>query len=177
MLVKVVSFWRETQIGWQMGRDTIWTTNPEIPFTKFERKMAKAQCVHYTGIYFTRFSTSLDMPVDEILPEVPNRKLRSDTNNVQNQGSDDDSDNEYFVIQTVPKICDIPSSLMMYIQTEQINSSPDGTIAQSAIVDSNVDDSADTTWITVRIQGGSSTQYGFKPSGAGFWGTGGGGFE
>ena len=89
-------------------------------------------------------STSLDMPVDETLPEVPNRKLRSDTNNVQNQGSDDDSDNEYFVVQTVPKIYDIPSSSRDVNTDRADNSSPDRTIAQPAIVDSNVDTSADT---------------------------------
>ena len=80
----------------------------------------------------------------KLYPEVPTRKLRSDTN-VQNQGSDDDSDNEYYVIQTVPKVLEIPNSSQENVHTDRAdNSSPDGTIAQPAIVDSNVDESADT---------------------------------
>ena len=88
------------------------------------------------------------MTEDETLPEVPTRKLRSDTN-VQNQGSDDDSDNEYFVIQTVPKVLEIPNSSQENVHTDRAdNSSPDGTIAQPAIVELNVDDSADTNVTT-----------------------------
>ena len=147
VLVKVVSFDGRHKLAdrWEeIPYEVIDQPNPEIPVYKVRKENGEGsvRTLHRNLLY--PISTSLDMPVDEILPEVPNRKLRSDTNNVQNQGSDDDSDNEYFVVQTVPKICDIPSSSHDVHTDRADNSSPDGTIAQPAIVDSNVDDSADT---------------------------------
>ena len=68
--------------------------------------------------------------------------MRSDTT-VQNQGSDDDSDNDYFVVQTVPKIYDVPSSSHDDDTYRADNSSPDGTIAQPANVDSNKESNVD----------------------------------
>ena len=147
VLVKVVSFdgrhkladrWEEIKYA------VIEQPNPEIPVYKVRKENGEGpvRTLHRNLLY--PISTSLDMPVDETLPEVPNRKLRSDTNNVQNQGSDDDSDNEYFVVQTVPKTYDIPSSSTDVHTDRADNSSPDRTIAQPAIVDSNVDTSADT---------------------------------
>ena len=147
VLVKVVSFDGRHKLAdrWEeIPYEVIDQPNPEIPVYKVRKENGEGpvRTLHRNLLY--PISTSLDMPVDETLPEVPNRKLRSDTNNVQNQGSDDDSDNEYFVVQTVPKICDIPSSSHDVNTDRADNSSPYGTIAQPAIVDSNVNDSADT---------------------------------
>ena len=146
VLVKVVSFDGRHKLAdrWEeIPYDVIDQPNPEIPVYKVRKENGEGpvRTLHRNLLY--PISTSLDMPVDETLPEVPNRKLRSDTN-VQNQGSDDDSDNEYFVVQTVRKTYDIPSSSHDVNTDRADNSSPDGTIAQPAIVDSNVDDSADT---------------------------------
>ena len=151
VLVKVVSFDGRHKLAdrWEeIPYEVIEQPNPEIPVYKVRKENGEGpvRTLHRNLHY--PISTSLDMPVDETLPEVQNRKLRSDTNNVQNQGSDDDSDNEYFVVQTVPKIHDIPGSSHDVNTDRADNSSPDGTIAQPAIVDSNVDNSADTNVTT-----------------------------
>ena len=124
--------------------DVIDQPNPEIPVYKVRKENGEGpiRTLHRNLLY--PISTVLEMTEDETLPEVQTRKLRSDTN-VQNQGSDDDSDNEYYVIQTVPKVHEIPNSSQENVHTDRAdNSSPDGTIAQPAIVDSNIDNSADT---------------------------------
>ena len=150
VLVKVVSFDGRHKLAdrWEeIPYEVIDQPNFEIPVYKVRKENGEGpiRTLHRNLLY--PISTLLDMPVDETLPEVPNRKLRSDTNNVQNQGSDDDSDNEYFVVQTVPKIYDIPNSSHDVHTDRADTSSPDGTNAQPANVDSNiesnVDDSAD----------------------------------